>query len=323
MTVDTTAGLYRPLHAIAATEPATDGVLTGLASIDRLTGGLRPGRLNLVGGYSGNGKTALMLSAGIRMMTEETPFLFLTCDDSDDAILHKALAMHYGLTLDDVERRGAAWRTEAVRDLEGCLAVCAPQRTSAYAIDDVMFIYQELCDIWNRPPKFACFDYLSLLSVGWDDGNGMQGVKAKAAKLKALCRSTSDTVWLMGHQCKKEAGSDCPALTLNHLEFGGHQEADGVVLGCRRRLTTTKMPDWEIALEETQPTTNVSVMKNKVTGRTSPDPRGSAYVIDPTSGILREFSEEEVKTRERKGKTQASTIAIRYPGQYVGTIDDD
>jgi hypothetical protein len=308
------AGLYRSLSQIASDEPKTEGLLTGLDRLDRLTGGLRPAKLNLVGGYSGNGKTALMLSIGVRNMSEDAPWLFFTADDSDDAVLQKVLAMHLGVPLDEVETRGPRWRTEQVRDLEGCLLVAAPQRSSTYTAEELLWVYEEATEAWGIPPKLVCFDYLSLLGLSADSDNGLASVKTKAAKLKSLARRTSDSVWLVGHQCKKEAGSDCPALTLNHLEFGGHQEADGVVLGCRRRLTTTKLPDWEMELEEGQPTTNVSVMKNKVTGRTSPDPRGVPYVIDPATGLVRDFADDEQRARDRKGNTaKAGPPIYRYP----------
>lgn len=307
--------LWRPLTEIAAEEPQIEGIPLGIPAIDRLTNGIRPGRLNLVAGYSGNGKTALMLSTAVRVMSEATPVLYVTADDSDDAILHKVLAMRLGMSLEQVEREGAAWRVAQAREIEGSLAICAP-RTGTYGIGDLGIMWEEWTERWGRPPALCAFDYLSLLSVGSFGDDGMSGVKAKAGRLKALARQTSQSVWLIGHQCKKEAGSDCNALTLNHLEYGGHQEADGVVLGCRRRLTTTKMEDWEVKLEESSPTTNVSVMKNKVTGRTSPDPRGTPVVIDPTSGLLRELTVDEQRDRDRKGRRGTPTTVLRYPGQY-------
>lgn len=318
------AGLYRSLVEIAADEPVVDGVLTGMSKIDRLTAGIRPGKLNLVGGYSGNGKTAFMLSVGMRNMSEASPFLYITSDDSDDAIMLKALSMYTGVPLDEVEAAGPEWRAAIAADLEGQLLIAAPQRSSSYSIDEVQWLYEEITQVWQRPPRVACFDYLSLLSLGPADDGGLGSIKAKASRMKALARKTSDTVWMIGHQCKKEAGTDCQALSLNHLEYGGHQEADGVVIGCRRRLTTTKLPDWEMELEESTPTTNVSVMKNKITGRTSPDPRGTSYVIDSGTGMLREYTDAEQRARERKGSsTAAGPMILRFPGRIERLDDSD
>jgi len=261
----------------------------------------------------------------MRNMSEESPFLYITSDDSDDAITLKALSMHTGVPLDEVEAAGPEWRTDVAATLEGQLLVAAPQRSSTYTYDEIAWLYEEITQVWGRPPRVACFDYLSLLGLGGYDEGGLGSLKAKASRMKSLARRTTDTVWLVGHQCKKEAGTDCPALSLNHLEYGGHQEADGVVIGTRRRLTTTKLPEWEMELEESTPTTNVSVMKNKITGRTSPDPRGTPCVIDPGTGMLREYTDMELRARERKGSgLAAGPMMLRYPGriEYLDAGDD-
>lgn len=319
------AGLYRSLEQIALHEVKVEGVLTGLPYIDRLTGGLRPGKLNLAGGYSANGKTALMLSTGVRQMDEDAPFLFFSSDDSDDTLLCKVLSMVYELPLDEVEMNGPKWRAKAVKSLEGQLLICTPQNSSTYTADQIKLVYEEVANYWGRPPRFCCFDYLSLLALNQSE-DGFGAIKAKAAALKRLARDTDDSVWLIGHQCRKDAGADCHALSLNHLEFGGHQEADGVVLGCRRRLTTTKMAEWEEHLEEHTPTTNVSVMKNKITGKTSPNPIGTPYVIDAVTGLLRPFTEDEERARAQKGKGAAGPLArptIVYKRQAGAAEDED
>jgi len=305
------AGLFRTLEAIATHEVKIEGVSTGLPSIDALTGGLRPGKLNLVGGYATNGKTALMASVGVRTMAEDAPFLFISVDDSDDTLLSKLLAMIYDLPMSDVMHKGPKWRKAQVKDLEGQLFIATPQDSSSYTADQVLTIYDMVTDFWGRPPRVACFDYMSLLSTSGDDGGGYN-VKDKAQRLKQVARQTLDTVWLVGHQCKKDAGQDCPALNLNHLEYGGHQEADGVVLGCRRNVTTTQLPKWEQELERETPTVNVSVMKNKITGKTSPDPAGTSYVIDPVSGILRPFTADEMRIRDLKGRKVQMGAPVQF-----------
>jgi KaiC/GvpD/RAD55 family RecA-like ATPase len=303
------AGLFRSLVEIASTEPKQEGILTGLTYLDRLTSGLRPGKLNLVAAYTSHGKTALMLTTGVANMAEDSPWLFFTADDSDDIVLGKIMAMLYGMPVEEVDAKGPRWRAQQATELEGQVLVCAPQRSSSYSIEEMLWVYEEVTEFWGRPPAFCCFDYLSLLSLS-DTADERQNVVKKARNLKALARRTGDSVWLVGHQCKKEAGSDCNALTLNHLEYGGHQESDGVVIGCRRRIDTTKMPDWELELEAESPTTNISVLKNKITGRRSPNPIGLPHVIDPVSGILREMTDPEKRLRETKGKAQAGTLNV-------------
>lgn len=307
------AGLYRSLEEIASYQPKIEGVLTGLPYIDKLTAGLRPGKLNLCGAYSSHGKTALMLSIGVRVLLQGEPFLFFTADDSDDTVLAKVLAMYYEIGIEEVEMNGPKWRRKCARQLQDLLFICAPQQSSTYTADQVLWVYEEATQYWGKPPKFCGFDYLSLLALNFEGDDGLGNVKRKAQNMKQVARRTGDSVWMIGHQCKKDAGSDCPALTLNHLEFGGHQEADGVVIGCRRRLMTTKMPEWEMELEESTPTTNVSVMKNKITGRTSPNPVGTPYVIDSRSGLLREMTQDEQTARDRKGNGASAAGPLGRP----------
>jgi hypothetical protein len=295
-------GLYRSMRDIGEYEPENKGVNTGLNYLDKLVCGFRPGKFSIIAGYSGHGKTSLMLTTAIYNMSYETPCLFITCDDTDDMILAKVLAMQEGLSTEEIEAKGPKWRGKKADELEGMLQICSPQNKSGYSSDDILRIYEEVTDFWDTPPVFAGFDYLSLLELGREGVDERGSVIAKARRLKDLARRTDDTAWVFGHQCKKDAGADCPALLLNHLEYGGHQEADGVVVGCRRRITATKMADWELILEEETPTTNVSVLKNKVTGKTSPNPVGTVYVIDAVSGIIRDMTEEERRARDSKGK---------------------
>lgn len=300
--------LYRPMTEIAAYEPSIEGITTGLSYIDKLTSGLRPKKLNLCGGYSGNGKTSLMLStivANPGMLS-----LFITSDDTDDLVQTKLIAMHAHMSTEDIEQAGAKWRIKYVEDNLQHVIIACPQKRSEYTTEDLLYLYDLVCTDFGEPPEFVGFDYLSLLSTSAERSDNQFGnVKAKAQGIKRVIRQTPDSVWLVGHQCVKAAGADCPFLTLNHLEYGGHQEADGVVIGCRRRLMTEKLSDGEMYEESTCPTTNVSVMKNKITGKTSANPKGVPYLIDPVSGIIREILDSDKPTRPGQQQVQA----IRYP----------
>lgn len=296
-------GLYRSLVDVAEFEPEQKGLLTGLTYLDKLTGGLRSGKLNLTAAFSSHGKTSLMMTIGVANMAEETPWLFFTADDTDDTALARVLAMYYDLTTEEVELKGPKWRAARAQELEGQLLVCAPHHASTYQAEELMMVYEEVTEYWGRPPAYACFDYLSMLGIS-SYGDDRNKVVAQARALKRVARQTDDTVWMVGHQCIKSAGAECPALLMTHLEYGGHQEADGIVFGCRRRIDTTPMKDWEMALEEETPTTNISIMKNKVTGKKSPNPIGTVYVIDARTGMVREMTEEEKRLRDQKGETK-------------------
>jgi hypothetical protein len=64
------------------------------------------------------------------------------------------------------------------------------------------------------------------------------------------------------------------------------------MVGFRRRIDTEDLTDEEMDHEQAVPTTNVSVMKNKVTGRRT-NVEGKRFTVDPVCGIIREQSRSE------------------------------
>lgn len=289
-------GLYRPLDEIAATVPTVAGLSTGLDAIDRMTGGLRPRKLNLVVGFSSHGKTALMLSIIVRNLDKRC--LFISADDTDDILLMKLLAMHLGCSVADVEAAGPAWRINAAREHFPNLAIAVPQESNSYSVDQLKQLYHMVSVQMGAPVELVGFDYLSLLTLRQGEvENGALATRQKAIEIKQLIRETPDAVWMVGQQCNRGAGSNCPALLMTHVEFGGIQETDGVMIGCRRRVDTTQMSDHQLWEESIAPTTNISVMKNKVTGVKSENPVGIPYLIDPVSGLIRPMLDSDKPTK--------------------------
>lgn len=287
-----TQRLYRPLSAIASSVPSVAGLTLGLPPIDKLTGGLRPRKLNLFVGFSSHGKTSIMLSTIVRNLDKRC--LFISADDTDDLILTKLMAMHYGCSTDDIEQAGPDWRAAAVATDFPNLIVASPQVGASYSIDELHWLYDMASNDLGGPVELVAFDYLSLLMLRQGDSdNGAMNTRAKAIALKEVIRQTSDAVWMVGQQCNRQAGANCPALLMTHVEYGGIQETDGVMVGCRRRIDTETLTDHQLWEEERCPTTNVSIMKNKVTGKRSPNPVGIPMAIDPVSGLVRELTEAD------------------------------
>lgn len=286
------AGLYRPLSAIATTVPTVAGLTLGLPPIDRLTGGLRPRKLNLFVGFASHGKTSLMLSTIVRHLDKRC--LFVSADDTDDLILTKLMAMHFGCSTDDIEQAGPDWRATAVQEAFPNLIIASPQVGASYSIDELHWLYDMASSDLGGPIQLVAFDYMSLLTLRQGDtDNGAMNTRAKAIALKEVIRKCSDAVWMVGQQCNRQAGSNCPALMMTHVEYGGIQETDGVMIGCRRRIDTETLTDHQMWEEERCPTTNVSVMKNKITGKRSANPAGVPMAIDPTTGLVRELTEQD------------------------------
>ncbi len=282
--------LFRSLDEIARFEPKIEGIEFGLPAIDKLTGGLRPGKLNIVTGYSHHGKTTMMLRGINNNVDKGKRALFISGDDTDDILLTKIIAMREGISTEDVEANGAQWRADYVElHLEPWLVIAAARDSyRPQDIDDIIEGARPWFD--GELPDIICFDYVSILQTG-KSNNGFADVNGAIYALKKLIRYYSDAVWMIGHQCRKDA-ADVPALSIGHMEYGGHQQADGVIIGCRRDNMAT-MSDDQLRAEQQCPKVWVSVMKNKITGRKSPNPVGHPYLIDPTSGYIREILDSD------------------------------
>lgn len=292
--------LYRSLDDIASFVPSVDGIQFGIDYLDRISGGLRPEKLNIITGYSHHGKTSLMLTSCVKAIGDGKPCLFVSGDDTDDMLLHKVIAMKEHMSTFDVEDKGPHWRRDYVRkNLAEHLLIAAAKED--YSIPELELIYEDACEHFNGPPLICCFDYIGLLRMNSDSQeNQFNNIRNKFRVLKKMIRSFGNSVWMIGHQCVK-AAADASALTLNHMEYGGHQDADGVVIGCHRK-NMSAMDDTELRLEEACPRTYVSVMKNKVTGRKSNNPMGYPLLIDPVSGIIREMLDSDKPGNMQQGR---------------------
>lgn len=283
---------FRTLEAIAEHESLVNGVEFGLSTLDKLTGGLRPRRLNIVAGYSHHGKTSLMLR-GIKhnVIDNEFPCLFISGDDTDDMILHKIIAAVEHISTEQVEANGPKWRRDFISkyNLQDLLMIAATK--DDYTLDEIERLIVSASKFFGESPVIVCFDYISLLKIAQGDSDAFNIRKKYQLFKRQLVRRYEETIFMVGHQCNKSA-ANCGALTLNHMEYGGHQDADGVVIGCRRNALEDLEGD-ALRVEMAMPRTYLSVMKNKVTGRKSSTPIGTPYLIDPISGEVREILQSD------------------------------
>lgn len=308
--------LFRSLDEIAEDEITEEGINIGLDAIDRTTGGLRAGRLNLFVGYTSHGKTAGMLTTIVNNL-DNLCSLFITGDDTDHEILSKVLAMSHGITTDDVRRYGAQWRRDQARELSDHLFIAAPQKGN-YTIDSLAVIVDRAIDLFGQVPDLIGFDYLTLLALRDSDENIYSNVRKQALAFKQLIRIFPQATYMVGHQCNRTVLTSQGPLMTNHIEAGGVQETDGVIVGFRRKVDTERLTEEQIYEEAEFPTVNVSVLKNKVTGRRSPNPIGVVYAIDPVSGMLRERTQEERRgkvTSLADARNKQFTMANRFNGQ--------
>lgn len=81
------------------------GIITGFYDLDRLTDGLQPGELTIVGARPSRGKTALALNIIERAsMRDKVPALFISLEMSRNALCRRLAASFCGTPLDHLKR---------------------------------------------------------------------------------------------------------------------------------------------------------------------------------------------------------------------------
>lgn len=229
---DTLLAARQAVEDREAGEPTgATGLPTGLAPLDRLTGGLEPGDLWVLAGRTSQGKTSLALQIAL---TQQTPVLFVSAEVTAERLGRKALAsraavpvpkMRMGALDDhDLERMEAALnalgRSQVVVDDHSrtVTAIRATARTVARKYGHVGLLV---------------VDYLQLLDpeVSGRDGRNRQEVVASISRsLKAMALEQRIPVLALA-QLSRAAEEDREP-ELRHLRESGaiEQDADVVVL---------------------------------------------------------------------------------------------
>jgi len=90
------------LHCVADYDSAGErlpGMPTGLSALDRILGGLCPGRLTVIAGKPGAGKTTLMLQMALSAARAGSPVVIVSCEMSEPEVCRVLLSRHAGISL--------------------------------------------------------------------------------------------------------------------------------------------------------------------------------------------------------------------------------
>lgn len=283
--------LYHDSSELAQIKPPAHGVKTGWQYIDDAIIGLQPNRLNMFVGYLSHGKTAGMCSVIVNNIKDGKDLLmvYASGDDSPESLLWKFIAMHDEVSTQwIIEQSSDQWRRDrAAEIMDKRLVIATPE--NSFDIPKLGELLSQVQEDHGRAVDLFCYDYLATV----DEAMNGQAIRTAALAFKKLVRLFPITVMVVGHQCNRQIVSGgTRGLETRHVEYGGVQETDGVMVGFRRRIDTEDLTDEEMDHEQAVPTTNVSVMKNKVTGRRT-NVEGKRFTVDPVCGIIREQSRSE------------------------------
>jgi len=104
------------LHCVADYDAAGErlpGMPTGLSALDRILGSLCPGRLTVIAGKPGAGKTTLMLQMALSAARAGHPVVVVSCEMSEPEICRVLLSRHAGISLSPADVLALDERTRA------------------------------------------------------------------------------------------------------------------------------------------------------------------------------------------------------------------
>jgi hypothetical protein len=241
---------------------------TGIRAIDdRLGGGYEPGGTHIISGYSSNGKSLLL--ANIIGNNRDKRVIYFSPDDTLRLLIPKFYKLVNGTAC-----RSSKLLAEFVRSELPWLYLDCSNPCSVAHMEKV---YKQCCQTWGEKPEAIVFDYATQLT-----GIGDR-IEQKIGFFKGQAETTK-IPFIIAHQNNRPGGK--PGISMENVQFGGEREAT-TLIGVWRRINFQEelaMSEAEILFEETNPTVNIVVAKNKqeqaVTG-----PMGIQYEIDP-SGFL-------------------------------------
>lgn len=219
------------------------GVKTGLARLDNLLGGLKPGQMIAIGARPGVGKTAMLLSIARYIAgTLGRHTAIFSLEMSREELVDRLAAMESGQNLADI-------RNHRIRDDSGALfAAYGTVGAWPISIDDTPGIsiatLRARARALHRREPLACIfvDYLQLIGWGPNDRNENEALTVISKGLKALARELDVPVVTLAQLNRNVEGRSSHIPTLSDFRGSGsvEQDADVVIFPYREDMHDPK-----------------------------------------------------------------------------------
>jgi len=190
------------LHCIADYDSAGErlpGMPTGLSALDRILGSLCPGRLTVVAGKPGAGKTTLMLQMALSAARAGHSVVIVSCEMSEPEVCRVMLSRHAGISLSSADVLVLDERTRAEQRRRLMDAADQVSRMPIAIEYRPGISVSQLCHLLRhhslRGAKLAVVDYIQLVDGRMRrDQNREQEVAEVALALKTLAGQLSMSI---------------------------------------------------------------------------------------------------------------------------------
>lgn len=159
---------------------------TGIADFDRLTGGLRGGKLVVIGARPGIGKTALAISMGKHVARHTGGVLIVSLEMSEEEIMARLFASESGVNVQELE--SGKLSDEGLDALARCGPVLSalPIRIATKCTTPLQIRQEAVKMRDNGGLEMVIVDYLQLLRTDRKHGSRYEEVSEISRELKLL-----------------------------------------------------------------------------------------------------------------------------------------
>jgi len=205
------------------------GLQTGLADLDRVLLGLKPGDLIYLAARTGMGKSILAQQIAMHVANHEYPVYFVSLEMSKDKLIHRAVTMMTGILRHEMDRGNVSEadlkRAGAAFDRIGSLAM--RWDTSAHTVETIRRRVVRWTDEIGKAPALVVVDYVQLLrdSAG-PRANRYENVSAASHALKEMAESLQCTVLAPAQVARGVMNRSSKMPDLSDLRESGDLEQD-------------------------------------------------------------------------------------------------
>jgi replicative DNA helicase len=210
------------------------GIPTGFAELDRLTSGLQPGQLILVGGRPGSGKSAFMLQMARHAAEVAGPVAFLSYEMATNELTFRLLATSVRVPLQELRSGRLPKGRDRDIGVEAARMAQLPLMIDDSPAVTAAGIRSSMRRLARRVPLTAVFvDYLQLLRSDRRTDNRAQEIGEISRGLKHLASELGVPI-IAGSQLSRAAiqgpGAGAAKPQLHHLRESGDLEQDASVV---------------------------------------------------------------------------------------------
>lgn len=159
---------------------------TGIAGFDRLTGGIRGGKLIIIGARPGVGKTALALSMGKHVARHTGGVLMVSLEMSEEEITARLYASESGVDVQELETGNLSDESYATLSTCGPLLAELPIRIATRCTTPMQIRREAIRMQENNGLALVIVDYLQLVKPDNKHGSRYEEVSEISRELKLM-----------------------------------------------------------------------------------------------------------------------------------------